>query len=1064
MPSSATATAGDPSHQAANGGSYSPANPSGFKSSKTSSSSEPSAKHTSLLGRLTGRSNSTLNEEDKEHEQQQQQQHQNKDSRSPSVKERRRALCIRICIIVSIVMVLFAIIFLPLFFIVLLPKLIQDSFAHQSLGDSSLTFTEISIHNISEGSALFSFGAKLGGVNIPFNLPFEMTKNSDWALADYYNDPVTDKNGDKTWKSMFDAKNIAADFYLHNGRGDIGVRNITLNIGNGAALGAFVGGISRVFIKRDASVVPLFRVNIFTGFKVGAINVKPIPVERVINIGEILLASGFLGEKGIEVANAPAVPLSTLPLKVQPNGVIGTGIKIYLNSPGSPVGLHLNEIGFNLQIDSNTLARVTIPSFSVTAGDLEITIPMDFAISPIGSINAVLAQANIFGGAKTIGATSVSARNEHNQSVAWLDQVLSQVEFRVPLDKIKGNTDSKDSPEIAIMLGEPPPLPSRATKPQGKTALNASPSKEDKGTTSPNEAITGAHKAGIPTPPKESTKDDQPRIPPKRVREMASQFDIKLKERVFIQENDALIASISKELDQEELLMLSVPRMALSREPISPPKQPLITDIDPSTPKKPPPVPPRRKNLSPESQPQPQLQPETVPDSKTLPPPPPPPPPKPIQPPRLKWRRSEDPFFRYVEATYSKTDRFGFVSNDGAELGNLGKLLDAENARAAKWRAMAIEVPVDADLKELVGKMKGASSFAVRMSVPTKVSVEPVFGFTYYERFIERVWKGLPHAWRGYVWYHLITNSGIGLRYAEPMSSQFGLLENYYNIPWRNSKLLDVIDSEATQTFVNHILFMSDESESRISLKRMVASFCTLHPDIGFSPGLVKVAAMLLLTMEEERAYLALLYMYRSNKFNLASIHGKSNDIMDELLFVHERLLLMWAPRLYKKMNAVNIYAKDYAQLWYRTLFFACLPMGYNTREGAANNDSGLLPFRIVVRLWDLFVLYGYDILPVVAVTILKQFEGLLLLCRSRDDILAFLRQDDPALNPGDKPKSSWPASEADEEAFFRLLMRFWGSAELMNRQAQNASSIDAKLGGIVLVPRLKILHRTGQR
>ncbi|KAJ3098433.1 hypothetical protein HDU97_004017 [Phlyctochytrium planicorne] len=399
--------------------SASPAETKGLEATKKSASGS----HTTLLERVTGRNSSaTLNEE----------KGRKGRTRSASERSRQKTLCIRICIIVSIAMILFAIIFIPIFITVLLPKLIQDSFANSNLGSSSLAFTEISIHNISEGSALFSMAAKLGGVNIPLNLPFEMTKNSDWSLADYYNDPVTDKNGEKTWKSMFDVKDIPADFYLHNGQGNIGVRNATLNVGNGAALAEFVGGISKVFVKQDASVVPLFRVGIFSGFKVGALNVKPIPVERVINIGDILLASA-------SSSSSPSVPLTTLPLKVQNNGVIASGIKIAISGPGSPVGLHLTSIGFNLQIDSNTIARVTVPTFSVTAGDPDVTIPMNIAINPIGSLNAILAQVNIFGGSKSIGANEMTAKNENGESVGWLDQVLSKVEFRIPFSKLKGN-------------------------------------------------------------------------------------------------------------------------------------------------------------------------------------------------------------------------------------------------------------------------------------------------------------------------------------------------------------------------------------------------------------------------------------------------------------------------------------------------------------------------------------------------------------------------------------------------------------------------------------------------
>ncbi|KAI8847920.1 hypothetical protein BC829DRAFT_395010 [Chytridium lagenaria] len=183
------------------------------------------------------------------------------------------------------------------------------------------------------------------------------------------------------------------------------------------------------------------KVGITAAFKLGLLDIRTLPLERVINVGELLLASGFLSPTPTSGSSSSsteaAVSVSPLPISLLSNGAIASGLKLGIPPPGSPVGIHLRNVVFDLVLDQNTLAKCFIPRLDVTAGDLDMTIPLNITVNTLGSINALFAQVNIFSGQKNLGMKSVSALNENGQRVAWLDRGLERVHFKVPLDRLR---------------------------------------------------------------------------------------------------------------------------------------------------------------------------------------------------------------------------------------------------------------------------------------------------------------------------------------------------------------------------------------------------------------------------------------------------------------------------------------------------------------------------------------------------------------------------------------------------------------------------------------------------
>ncbi|CAG8554283.1 34460_t:CDS:2 [Gigaspora margarita] len=78
--------------------------------------------------------------------------------------------------------------------------------------------------------------------------------------------------------------------------------------------------------------------------------------------------------------------------------------------------------------------------------------------------------------------------------------------------------------------------------------------------------------------------------------------------------------------------------------------------------------------------------------------------------------------------------------------------------------------------------------------------------------------------------------------------------------------------------------------------------------------------------------------------------------------YVQEKLLLKYAPKIASQFNKIELTTTAYATRWYITLF-----------------TSDVVPHHTVLRIWDLLMLHGFDILYFVAVALLKYHKATLI-------------------------------------------------------------------------------------
>lgn len=209
----------------------------------------------------------------------------------------------------------------------------------------------------------------------------------------------------------------------------------------------------------------------------------------------------------------------------------------------------------------------------------------------------------------------------------------------------------------------------------------------------------------------------------------------------------------------------------------------------------------------------------------------------------------------------------------------------------------------------------------------------------------ERTYKGIPDRWRRAAWDLFITRfSGI-----TPRNHQT-LVEEYRDGLEKPSTYDIQIDLDVPRTISGHIMFRTRYGAGQRSLFHVLHSFSLRCPTCGYVQGMGPIAATLLCYFEPERVYAALVALH--DAYKLHDVFSPGFPGMLEAIYIQERIMQSTMPAVYEAFRKHMISTTSYATKWYITLF--------------ANS----VPFQTQLRLWDVFLLEGYDVYIAVAVAI----------------------------------------------------------------------------------------------
>lgn len=308
-------------------------------------------------------------------------------------------------------------------------------------------------------------------------------------------------------------------------------------------------------------------------------------------------------------------------------------------------------------------------------------------------------------------------------------------------------------------------------------------------------------------------------------------------------------------------------------------------------------------------------------------------------------RGPEGPIEPWEDASfivYQVCDRYGFLhKNPLPQYERDEKILELERERSKKWIKM-------------FGAWEG-------YFIDGKVS----------EKLRRRVYKGIPDSIRGPAWKLMLNIEHV---------AKAGVYARFKRIALDNSPDIRQIDLDVNRTYRDHIMFRDRFSIKQQALFNVLAAYSIYNTDVGYCQGMSGIAALLLMYMNEEDAFWALSELLTDKKH---AMHGLFIPGFPKLLRLqghHDKILKKMVPKVFKHLDREGVHTSLYTLKWFMQCFL------------------DRLPFSLVLRLYDVFMLEGDKILNAMAYHILKMFRKQILKM-DLEGIAPLLQEEIPGYN-----------------------------------------------------------------
>ncbi|XP_075251313.1 TBC1 domain family member 1-like isoform X3 [Convolutriloba macropyga] len=183
---------------------------------------------------------------------------------------------------------------------------------------------------------------------------------------------------------------------------------------------------------------------------------------------------------------------------------------------------------------------------------------------------------------------------------------------------------------------------------------------------------------------------------------------------------------------------------------------------------------------------------------------------------------------------------------------------------------------------------------------------------------------------------------------------------DYESLIRKKSKHQNDIFLDLDRTFPTHPFFAEKYGIGQLALYNILRAYSIIDDDVGYCQGMSFVASVLLMHLTEEESFEMLRYLMQALNLrrqyrppNMTGLQVKQYQLQRLL---HDRL-----PKLHSHLQKLEIPPTIYATAWFLTLFSSQFPLG------------------LVIRLFDLILLDGPEVVFKVAIVILTKFEAELL-------------------------------------------------------------------------------------
>uniref|UniRef100_A0A8C5RCV2 USP6 N-terminal-like protein n=1 Tax=Laticauda laticaudata TaxID=8630 RepID=A0A8C5RCV2_LATLA len=235
------------------------------------------------------------------------------------------------------------------------------------------------------------------------------------------------------------------------------------------------------------------------------------------------------------------------------------------------------------------------------------------------------------------------------------------------------------------------------------------------------------------------------------------------------------------------------------------------------------------------------------------------------------------------------------------------------------------------------------------------------------DKFHRRIYKGIPLQLRGEIWSLLLD-----------VSKMKEEMRGYYNTLKTRARGIspDIrqIDLDVNRTYRDHIMFRDRYGVKQQSLFHVLAAYSVYNTEVGYCQGMSHITALLLMYMNEEDAFWALVKLLSGPKH---AMHGFFIPGFPKLLRFqehHDKIMKKFLSKLKQHFDSQEVNTSFYTMKW----FFQCF--------------LDRTPFRLTLRIWDIYILEGERVLTAMAYTILKLHRKHLLKLQM-EELVQFLQE-----------------------------------------------------------------------
>ncbi|WOK94116.1 hypothetical protein Cni_G02818 [Canna indica] len=209
-----------------------------------------------------------------------------------------------------------------------------------------------------------------------------------------------------------------------------------------------------------------------------------------------------------------------------------------------------------------------------------------------------------------------------------------------------------------------------------------------------------------------------------------------------------------------------------------------------------------------------------------------------------------------------------------------------------------------------------------------------------------RIRKGIPDCLRGVVW-QLISGSRDLLLMNQGVYEQLVIYET-------SASELDII-RDISRTFPSHVFYQQRHGPGQRSLYNVLKAYSVYDRDVGYVQGMGFLAGLLLLYMSEEDAFWLLVALLKGAIHSpMEGLYQAGLPLVQEYLRQFEQLVKEYLPNLGEHFSQEMVNPTMYASQWFITVF------------------SYSFPFPLALRIWDVFLYEGAQVIFQVGLALLR--------------------------------------------------------------------------------------------